>query len=143
MPIQFLDQRVSSFAPAAPVVIPTTPLLVGDIGLQTASVLPENAGDIRVELNCLIDAPLTAAVAAVLYTIVVAREGTPIYTRILLGAQLAAQPFGFTVVDYQPPAPVDGEIQYTVTIAAASLHTTETVARVEFAGSAAAGTTTG
>lgn len=55
MTIQFVDLRLSNQAAsdATPAVIPlaATPLVFGDIGIQTAGVSAENQGNVRILLT--------------------------------------------------------------------------------------------
>ncbi len=58
MTIQFLDQRISVISQGGPAILiplaPVAPLVIGDIGIQTAGVLPANANNVRVELNAMV-----------------------------------------------------------------------------------------
>ncbi|OIJ18542.1 hypothetical protein BKP45_19050 [Anaerobacillus alkalidiazotrophicus] len=151
MPIQFLDMRVSQHsdndADTTPIPVAPASLLFGDIGLQTAGVLPENVGDIRVNLNGYVKVSGLALLEEL--TIRVFRNGDEIFTTTfdlpaLLGAVID-NTWGFSAVDYQPPAPLTGEIRYTATIESTGILglTTAVIGAANFSGIAAAGTTTG
>jgi hypothetical protein len=148
MTIQFLDLRVSDFhsTDAASTAITTAPLLFGDIGLQTAGVSVDNAGDLRVLLNGY--AKVTGITVAVeTLTIRVFRDtgGGPVQIFFTTYGLLAVAPqetWGFSVADFHPPAPLSGQIRYTATIETNLPVSLATIQAANFSGSAAAGTTT-
>ncbi|OXM83895.1 hypothetical protein [Paenibacillus rigui] len=115
MPTQFLDQRISVISQGATVPILATPVLIGDIGLQTVGVLAQNVGNVRVELNAMI---ILTGLTAGTYRVQIAREGTPLFTADYAGTNLAnVNPPSYTVTDFPPAANVlTGQIRYTLTI---------------------------
>ncbi|MFC4809599.1 hypothetical protein [Paenibacillus sp. GCM10023250] len=116
MPKQFLDERISVISQGAAVAILGTPVLVGDIGLQTVGILPENTSNVRVILNAMIIT--TALGAASSYRVQILREDTPLFTADYLGADLASvNPPSYVVTDFPPLAQVlTGQVRYTFTI---------------------------
>jgi hypothetical protein len=144
MTIQFLDLRVSqhSNTDAVTTPIPVAPgFTFGAIGIQTAGVSPENAADIRVLLNGYVKvAGLTVVVETL--TIRVFRDGTQIFTTSYGPvASLTQETWGFSAVDFHPPAPPSGQIAYTATIETNLAASTATIGAANFSGTAAAGTT--
>ncbi len=147
MPIQFLDMRVSQHSndDAATTPIPVAPasLLFGDIGLQTAGVSLENEANIRVQLNGYVK--VSGLGIGETLTISVFRDAVEIFTTTYsIGEVLVTEEtWGFSAVDF-PPAPLDGEIQYTATIETSGVLgiTTAVIGAASFSGTAAAGTTT-
>jgi hypothetical protein len=145
MTIQFVDLRISNQAAsdATPVVIPlaATPLIFGDIGIQTAGVLPENIGNVRVLLSGYVKTENNPLFNQ--NTIRVRRNGTIILTTTFgVAISRENEAFGFTAVDNPPAAAVSaGQIQYTAeifTVAAATDPFNNVQAR-NFSGIAAAG----
>lgn len=145
MTIQFVDLRISNQAAsdATPVVIPlaATPLIFGDIGIQTAGVLPENIGNVRVLLSGYVKTENNPLFNQ--NTIRVRRNGTIILTTTFgVAISRENEAFGFTAVDNPPAAAVAaGQIQYTAeifTVAAATDPFNNVQAR-NFSGIAAAG----
>lgn len=150
MPIVFVDQRISinSNNSDGETILGVTPLLIGDIGLQTASVAnTANAANVRVALdgsvNITGDIELFATV-----TLTIERNGTGvagtgalIYTEVFNTAGDATfSPISITTGDFPPAAAVNAnEIRYTLFIA--STGTTILAGPVGFNGSAVAGTT--
>ncbi|MHA6532045.1 hypothetical protein [Paenibacillus sp. BAC0078] len=120
MTIQFLDSRTSEFSNTntGVGVLPATPLLLGDIGLQVAAVIgTPNAADVRIELWGTIGVSGTAGNEV---TITVERGGTGvsgsgalIYTAtadLLTGNNLLS----FHAADFHPTVPVSGQLRYTM-----------------------------
>lgn len=145
MTIQFVDLRISNQAAsdATPVVIPlaATPLIFGDIGIQTAGVLPENIGNVRVLLSGYIKTENNPLFNQ--NTIRVRRNGVVILTTTFgVAISRENEAFGFTAVDNPPASDVSaGQIQYTAeifTVAGATDPFNNVQAR-NFSGIAAAG----
>lgn len=118
MPIQFLDTRVSianNTNTGTGVLSDTTPLLVGDIGLQVVGTV--TPADIRVSLWGTLGVSATAANEV---TITIERggngtsgSGTVIFTAtvdVTTGSNLIT----VHAADFQPPFPVSGELRYSM-----------------------------
>jgi hypothetical protein len=149
MTIQFLDLRVSDFhsTDAASTAITTAPLLFGDIGIQTAGVSADNAGDIRVLLNGYVKVSgITVAVETLTIRVFRDTGGGPVqifFTTYGLSAVAPQETWGFSVADFHPPAPLSGQIRYTATIETnLPVVSTAVIQAANFSGTAAAGTTT-
>ncbi|NRF90847.1 hypothetical protein HQN89_07370 [Paenibacillus frigoriresistens] len=139
---QFIDMRISSQSAddANTSVIPAFPgILIGDIGIQTTGVLPENLGDIRVNLNGY--AKISGLDGGETLTIRVFRDlTTSILVTSFLNVNLTTYTFGFSAVDFPPEIVAgQGQIRYTATIDSTS---NATLGAANFSGLAAAGTTT-
>ena len=145
MTIPFLDLRLSSQSntDAGAVAIPTiaAPLVFGDIGIQTAGVVPENVGQVRIQLwgyAKIVVAPLFGTV-----TIEVIRndEAVPIFTTTYGAADsLDNQAFGFTAIDFPSIALVSaGQIRYRARVYTAAANPGTTIGARNFSGMAAAG----
>ncbi|MEK4234924.1 hypothetical protein [Paenibacillus sp. FSL H7-0714] len=145
MTIQFVDLRLSNQAAsdATPAVIPlaATPLVFGDIGIQTAGVSADNQGNVRILLTGFLKVennPLSNT-----NTVNVRRNGTIIFTTTFgVAISRENEAFGFTAVDVPPPAAVAaGQIQYTAEIFtnAAATDPFNNVQARNFSGVAAAG----
>ncbi|MEK3865114.1 hypothetical protein MHH60_16695 [Paenibacillus sp. FSL H7-0716] len=145
MTIQFVDLRLSNQAAsdATPAVIPlaATPLVFGDIGIQTAGVLAENQGNVRVLLTGFLKVENNPLFNT--NTVNVRRNGTIIFTTTFgVAISRENEAFGFTAVDIPPPAAVaTGQIQYTAEIFtnAAATDPFNNVQARNFSGVAAAG----
>jgi hypothetical protein len=149
MTIQFVDLRISNQAASdtTPVTIPlaATPFVFGDIGIQTAGVLPENQGNVRVLLSGFVkteNSPLFTT-----NTINVRRNGTVIFTTTFgTAVDRENEMIGFNAVDVPPAVDVaTGQIQYTCEIFtnAAVTNGNNNVQARNFSGTAAAGNFTG
>ncbi|WP_342561250.1 hypothetical protein NST84_16385 [Paenibacillus sp. FSL R7-0345] len=120
MTIQFVDLRISNQAAsdATPAVIPlaATPLVFGDIGIQTAGVLPANTGNVRVLLSGYVKTENNPLFNQ--NTLRVRRNGTIIFTTTFgVAISRENEAFGFTAVDNPPAVDVlAGQIQYTAEI---------------------------
>lgn len=148
MPITFVDQRISihSNNSSGTTGLTTTPLLIGDIGLQTVSVAnTPNAANVRVALdgtaNVSGDVELFATI-----TLTIERNGTStpgtgtlIYTEVFNTFGMASfSPLSITAGDFPPALAVNaGEIRYTLFIASSGGATLR--GPVGFNGTAAAG----
>ncbi|AIQ18743.1 hypothetical protein NSS79_19015 [Paenibacillus sp. FSL L8-0436] len=149
MTIQFVDLRLSNQAAsdATPVVIPlaATPLVFGDIGIQTAGVLPENQSNVRVLLAGYVKTENNPLFNT--NTLRVRRNGTIIFTTTFgVAISRENEAFGFSAVDVPPAAIVaTGQIQYTVEIFtnAAATDPFNNVQARNFSGIAAAGNFSG
>lgn len=102
MTIQFVDLRLSNQAAsdATPVVIPlaATPLVFGDIGIQTAGVLPENQSNVRVLLAGYVKTENNPLFNT--NTLRVRRNGTIIFTTTFgVAISRENEAFGFSAVD--------------------------------------------
>ncbi|AIQ72483.1 MULTISPECIES: hypothetical protein [Paenibacillus] len=145
MTIQFVDLRLSNQAAsdATPAVIPlaATPLVFGDIGIQTAGVSAENQGNVRVLLTGFLKVENNPLFNT--NTVNVRRNGTIIFTTTFgVAISRENEAFGFTAVDIPPPAAVaTGQIQYTAEIFtnAAATDPFNNVQARNFSGVAAAG----
>jgi hypothetical protein len=140
MAIQFLDLRVSqhSNTDAVTTPIPAAPasFTFGNIGIQTAGVSPDNAGDIRVLLNGYIK--IEGLTVLETLTLRIFRNGVQIFETAL--GPIAAETgevWGFSAADF-PPGPLGGQIQYTATIES-DIATAATIGATNFSGVAAAG----
>jgi hypothetical protein len=148
--IQFVDLRISNQAAsdtAFPVIIPlaATPFVFGDIGIQTAGVLPANRGDVRVLLAGYVKTENNPQFNT--NTINVRRNGTIIFTTTFgVAISRENEAFGFSAVDFPPVAVVTaGQIQYTAEIFtnAAATDPFNNIQARNFSGIAGAGTFTG
>lgn len=152
MAIQFLDERLSihrnNSAGAEP--ISTTPLLIGDIGLQTVAAAPAgNAGLVRVALTGTIGIVLGTEVSATV-TVTIERNGngtagtgTVIYTdSFLVGSSgVDIPPFSVTAGDFPPAGVVVvGQIRYSLFLSADEDTGVSLMGPAVFNGSASAGT---
>ncbi|WP_339317510.1 hypothetical protein [Paenibacillus sp. FSL R10-2734] len=145
MTIQFVDLRLSNQAASdnTPVVIPlaATPLVFGDIGIQTVGVSPDNQGNVRVLLAGFLKVENNPLFNT--NTIIVRRNGTIIFTTTFgVAISRENEAFGFTAVDVPPPLAVAaGQIQYTAEIFtnAAATDAFNNVQARNFSGVAAAG----
>lgn len=160
MPRQQLDERQSTYAvTGTPQNIPgpTGAPTRGTIGLQTAGVLPENAGDIRVTLMGSVQLSIALLTALGSVTIRVERggngtrgSGTVVYQTsksYLIGAAIPSDTISFVANDFHPPNPASGELRYDVYVTETGLDLLATLPvsneAVTFYGSASAGTNTG
>ncbi|MGF7048236.1 hypothetical protein J2T13_002743 [Paenibacillus sp. DS2015] len=149
MTIQFLDLRISNQAStdATPVIIPlaATPHVFGDIGIQTAGVLPANQDNVRVLLSGYVKTENNPLFNT--NTINVRRNGTIIFTTTFgVAISRENEAFGFSAVDVPPAADVaTGQVQYTAEIYtnAASTDTFNNIQARNFSGVAGAGNFTG
>jgi hypothetical protein len=153
MAIQFLDERLSvhrnNSAGAEP--ITTTPLFIGDIGLQTVAAAPAgNAGLVRVALTGVAGVALgVESTASVTLTIErngtgTVGTGTVIYTDTLFlgGGSFSIPPISVVAGDFPPAGVVvAGEIRYSLFISADTDSGVTLVGPAVFNGSASAGTT--
>ncbi|MEK4344335.1 hypothetical protein [Paenibacillus sp. FSL P4-0184] len=145
MTIQFVDLRLSNQAAsdATPAVIPlaATPLVFGDIGIQTAGVSAENQGNVRILLTGFLKVENNPLFNT--NTVNVRRNGSIIFTTTFgVAISRENEAFGFTAVDVPPPAAVAaGQIQYTAEIFtnAAATDPFNNVQARNFSGIAAAG----
>ncbi|MEK3662526.1 hypothetical protein BSK65_23395 [Paenibacillus odorifer] len=145
MTIQFVDLRLSNQAAsdATPAVIPlaATPLVFGDIGIQTAGVSADNQGNVRILLTGFLKVENNPLFNT--NTVNVRRNGTIIFTTTFgVAISRENEAFGFTAVDVPPPAAVAaGQIQYTAEIFtnAAATDPFNNVQARNFSGVAAAG----
>lgn len=145
MTIQFVDLRLSNQAASdnTPVVIPlaATPLVFGDIGIQTVGVTPDNQGNVRVLLSGFLKVENNPLFNT--NTINVRRNGTIIFTTTFgVAISRENEAFGFTAVDVPPALAVAaGQIQYTAEIFTNALATDQfnNVQARNFSGVAAAG----
>ncbi|WP_410514188.1 hypothetical protein PaeBR_07235 [Paenibacillus sp. BR2-3] len=150
MAIQFLDLRLSNQnptdAPPLPVPPTATPALIGDIGIQTAGVLPGNEGDVRVLLAGHVTINTGVVEAAETITFTVLRNGVPIFTTdfiVQINALTDSELADITATDTPPAADVlAGEINYTLTVSSTAAVSLATLGARNFSGVAAAGTTT-
>jgi hypothetical protein len=149
MTIQFVDLRISNQAASDtmfPVVIPSaaTPFVFGDIGIQTAGVLPANQGNVRVLLAGYVKTENNPQFNT--NTIRIRRNGTIIFFTTTFGVAVSREneAFGFSAVDNPPVADVAaGQIQYTVEIFTTTVDTFNNIQARNFSGVAAAGNFTG
>ncbi|AIQ33853.1 MULTISPECIES: hypothetical protein [unclassified Paenibacillus] len=145
MTIQFVDLRLSNQAASdnTPVVIPlaATPLVFGDIGIQTVGVTPDNQGNVRVLLSGFLKVENNPLFNT--NTINVRRNGTIIFTTTFgVAISRENEAFGFSAVDVPPALAVAaGQIQYTAEIFTNALATDQfnNVQARNFSGVAAAG----
>ncbi|KAA1176928.1 hypothetical protein [Paenibacillus sp. B2(2019)] len=145
MTIQFVDLRLSNQAAsdATPAVIPlaATPLVFGDIGIQTVGVTPDNQGNVRVLLTGFLKVENNPLFNT--NTVNVRRNGTIIFTTTFgVAISRENEAFGFTAVDVPPALAVAaGQIQYTAEIFtnAAATDPFNNVQARNFSGVAAAG----
>lgn len=145
MTIQFVDLRLSNQAAsdATPAVIPlaATPLVFGDIGIQTTGVTPDNQGNVRVLLTGFLKVENNPLFNT--NTVNVRRNGTIIFTTTFgVAISRENEAFGFTAVDVPPALAVAaGQIQYTAEIFtnAAATDAFNNVQARNFSGVAAAG----
>ncbi|OMD38776.1 hypothetical protein [Paenibacillus odorifer] len=145
MTIQFVDLRLSNQAASdnTPVVIPlaATPLVFGDIGIQTVGVTPDNQGNVRVLLSVFLKVENNPLFNT--NTINVRRNGTIIFTTTFgVAISRENEAFGFSAVDVPPALAVAaGQIQYTAEIFTNALATDQfnNVQARNFSGVAAAG----
>ncbi|SET12161.1 hypothetical protein [Paenibacillus sp. NFR01] len=152
MPIVFLDERISVFSniSTGTTLIETTPVLIGDIGLQTFAVAnTPDASNARVALNGSVqldgDVELFATVTLTIErnSTGTAGTGTLIYTEVFdTDGITSLAPLSITTGDFPPAAAVNaGQIRYSLFISS----TIEIILTgpVGFNGSAVAGTTDG
>ncbi|WP_438432815.1 hypothetical protein [Gorillibacterium sp. sgz500922] len=151
MPIEFLDMRTSLFSnnSSGTTIATDTPLLIGDIGLQTASVAnTTNASNVRVALEGTVGLPGDQGLITTI-TMTIERNGgntpgsgTLIYVEVFNTNGVAAfSPLSITASDFPPAAAVNaGQIRYTLFISAAETPIA-IGGPVGFNGWAAAGTT--
>lgn len=147
MTIQFIDLRLSeqanSDAAAVPIPATATPLVFGDIGIQTAGVLPANQGLVRVQLWGYVK--VVGSPATNVNTISIFRNGALIFTTTIgVAINLENEAFGFSAVDFPPIAAVQaGQIRYTAEISTPAPNAANTAGARNFSGMAAAGNFTG
>ncbi|AJS57363.1 hypothetical protein [Paenibacillus sp. IHBB 10380] len=149
MTIQFVDLRISNQASSdtTPVIIPlaATPHVFGDIGIQTAGVLPENQSNVRVVLTGYVKTENNPLFNT--NTIRVRRDGTIIFTTNFgVAISRENEAFGFSAVDFPPAVAVaSGQIQYTAEIFtnAATTDQYNNMQARNFSGIAGAGNFTG
>jgi len=153
MSIQFLDERISVNRSNSAGVVPltTTPLFVGDIGLQVLAAIPTgNAANVRVALSGTVGIRMLDTGIFVDVTITVERNsnGTPGTGVVVLTEALstmgvgAFSPISVNAGDFPPAADVlAGQIRYTMFVQSSG---DGVVLRgpVVFNGSASAGVTT-
>ncbi|EFM12379.1 conserved hypothetical protein [Paenibacillus curdlanolyticus YK9] len=153
MTIQFLDGRLSVNRNDSSGTdgITDTPLLIGDIGLQTgAAALLGNEGDVRVALTGTVGIVVDGVVAELTFTI--ERNGTSapgsgvlILTEAFnTGGVNTIGPVSISAGDFPPAADVlAGEIRYTLFVSATITEGNIALSGpVVFNGTAFAGTTT-
>ncbi|WP_339319541.1 hypothetical protein [Paenibacillus sp. FSL R10-2734] len=150
MPIVFVDERISinSNNSNGSVLLSSTPLLIGDIGLQTGVVAnTTNAGNVRVALSGTVNVTGDTGLFATI-TLTIERNGTGtagsgtlIYTEVFNTNGLASfSPLSITTGDFPLAAAVNaGQIRYTLFIVSSGSTTLR--GPVGFNGSASAGTT--
>ncbi|MDI4645940.1 hypothetical protein [Cohnella hashimotonis] len=151
MTIQFLDSRLSLNRndSAGTQTLSPTPVLLGDIGLQTAAVVgTANEGNVRVELWGTIG---VSGVAASTVTVYVQRGGSAIFGSGVIFYTAAVDLMDgpgnrlitFAAADFPPALFVaNREIRYTMFVAAAGEPVVTVLGPVSFNGLAQAGTTT-
>ncbi|WP_127534408.1 hypothetical protein [Paenibacillus kobensis] len=153
MAIQFLDERISVHRnnSTGAEVLSATPLLIGDIGLQTGAAVPAgNASLVRVALTGTVGVGVVEEVAPTV-TLTIERNsngtagtGVVILTDTFnIGFSSSLPPFSVSGGDFPPAAAVTagaGEIRYSLFL---SVDTTGVVLTgpAVFNGSASAGTT--
>jgi hypothetical protein len=149
MPIVFVDERISIFANdnTGALVLTATPLLIGDIGLQTFTVANTAiAANVRIALDGTVKVTGDVELFATL-TLTIERNSTGIAgTGVLIYTQIfetdgfeSIPPLSITAGDFPPAAAVNaGQIRYTLFIASTGAVTL--TGPVGFNGSAAAGT---
>lgn len=153
MAIQFLDERLSvhrnDSAGAEP--ITTTPLFIGDIGLQTvAAVAAGNSDLVRVSLTGVAGVAIGVEDTATI-TLTIERNGTGaagtgtvIYTDSLFlsGGSFDTPPISVVAGDFPPAGDVVvGQIRYSLFISADTDTGVTLMGPAVFNGSASAGTT--
>ncbi|SEP17911.1 hypothetical protein [Paenibacillus sp. OV219] len=148
MTIQFVDSRISSQADTDEAVLVTipvaaTPLLFGDIGIQTAGVEVANQGLVRVQLTGFVKVVVGPQFGSV--TIQVFREGILIFTSTYTAVEaLENEMLGFSAIDFPSAAYVaNGQIRYTALIFTAFPNPATTAGARNFSGFATAGNFTG
>lgn len=100
------------------------PYTFGDIGLQTAGVLPANADAVRVTLNAYVRLEMSVSANPTITpnaTITIRRNNTIIFTTVYQKAEnetdITYELAGITAVDYPPAAAVlGGQIRYTISV---------------------------
>ena len=153
MSIQFLDERLSVNRSDSLGMqeLTTTPLFIGDIGLQVLAAIPTgNAGNVRVALTGTVGLLMTDLGIFADVTITVERNsngtagtGTVILTEVVsTGGVAALSPISVNAGDFPPAAAVlAGQIRYTMFIQA-SVSGILLRGPVVFNGCASAGVTT-
>ncbi|GMK41459.1 hypothetical protein PCCS19_45150 [Paenibacillus sp. CCS19] len=153
MAIQFLDERLSvhrnNSTGAEP--IGATPLLIGDIGLQTVAAAPAgNAGLVRIALTGIVGIALVDAEILTTITVTIERNGTGtagtgtvIYTDSFIPPNTGFDipPFSVSAGDFPPiNIVVAGQIRYRLFISAGADSVFTLRGPAVFNGSASAGT---
>lgn len=130
MSIQFLDERLSVHRSDSSGMqqLPTTPLFVGDIGLQVLAAIPSgNAGNVRVALTGTVGVRMTDTGILADITITVERNGNGtagtgvvILTEVISTQGVAAlSPISVSAGDFPRASDVlAGQIRYTMFIQA-------------------------
>ncbi|MCC3375913.1 hypothetical protein [Cohnella sp. REN36] len=151
MTIQFLDARLSQHRndSAGTETLSATPLLLGDIGLQTAAVVgTANQGDVRVELFGTIGISGTSDNTV---TVTLQRGGSAVFgsgvlfytATIDLKDGPGNELISFTAADFPPSIFVaNREIRYTMFATKTGATAVTVLGPVSFNGIADAGTTT-
>ncbi|MBW7476183.1 hypothetical protein K0T92_15675 [Paenibacillus oenotherae] len=152
MSIVFLDERISIHSNNSNGTDPlsTTPLLIGDIGLQTGGAIHSgNAANVRIALEGTVGLTVDTEAEPVI-TLTIERNGSSTAgTGVLIHQQVfdtdfirVFSPLSITAGDFPPAAAVlAGEIRYTLFISSTS-DAIILSGPVAFNGSASAGTTT-
>ncbi|MEY8745512.1 hypothetical protein [Paenibacillus tundrae] len=149
MPIQFLDSRLSlhnTFSSGTEI-LSTTPVLVGDIGLQTvAAIGTPNQSDVRIQLWGTVGVSRSASNVVNIYVV---RGGTGAFgsgiiifnSTIDLSSGPGSRLFSFAAGDFPPAINVaTGQIRYTMFVGSTSVDPVTVIGPVSFNGSAQAGT---
>lgn len=146
----FIDERISIYSNVntGTTILSATPLLIGDVGLQTAAVAnTANAESVRVALDGTVNISGDVELFATI-TLTIERNGTGtpgtgtlIYTEVFeTSGQASISPLSITTGDFPPVAAVNaGQIRYTLFVASTGAAVLS--GPVGFNGSAAAGTT--
>ncbi|MEC0239042.1 hypothetical protein P4H66_04045 [Paenibacillus dokdonensis] len=148
MSIQFIDMRISldssQDTPGVEITSSSQPYVFGDIGLQTASVLPANAGSVRVTLNAYARLQMGITAAPTLVpnaTFTIFRNGNPIFTttyqKAVSQTEISYEMAAITAVDFPTASEVlYGLIHYTISVIT---NYNVTIGARSFSGIAAAG----
>lgn len=130
MSIQFLDMRIAQDSTQDTPGVELTsssplPYTFGDIGLQTGSVLPGNAGLVRVTLNAFVRLTVASSSNPAIFpnaTFTIYRSGVPIFSTVYPKPEdqqlvITYEMAGITAVDFPPAAEVlTGQLQYTISV---------------------------
>lgn len=152
MAIQFLDERLSVHRnnSAGAESITTTPLFIGDIGLQTVAAAPAgNSALVRVALTGTVGVAIEAE-GSLSITVTIERNGTGtagtgtvIYTDTFSvgGGAFDIPPFSVSAGDFPPSnVVVVGQIRYSLFISSSTDLGATLIGPAVFNGSASAGT---